>query len=204
MHFSRTFMAAAAATTLAFAAGAASAQVRAGAAAGPVAIASTASTLVVDIAGWETFGTFEDPGNTQAFFDLGAGTEVLGFRWDNLVFESEGFSWQTEFTLSVNSTADEFIDAAPAFGTEEPGIFGPSSGVWGVDGLSFGQAPFTLPDGTLWVTVYESFDDAGRDALVSSGTLTIFYAPIPEPGTYGLMALGLLGVAAAARRRKVG
>jgi hypothetical protein len=50
--------------------------------------------------------------------------------------------------------------------------------------------------------VYDYFNDTGRDALVNAGTLTIFYAPIPEPGTYGLMALGLLGVAAAAARRR--
>jgi len=40
----------------------------------------------------------------------------------------------------------------------------------------------------------------GRQGYYAMDNFT--YAPIPEPGTYGLMALGLLGVAAAARRRK--
>ena len=39
---------------------------------------------------------------------------------------------------------------------------------------------------------------------VTSMTWTAELAPVPEPGTYALMALGLAGVLAAARRRSVG
>jgi hypothetical protein len=64
-------------------------------------------------------------------------------------------------------------------------------------------APFTtLADGQIWVTVYETWVDDGVNAQVSAGTLTVFYQPVPEPATYGLMALGLLAVGGAARRRR--
>jgi hypothetical protein len=39
----------------------------------------------------------------------------------------------------------------------------------------------------------------GRQGYYAMDNFT--YAPVPEPSTYGLMALGLLGVAAAARRK---
>lgn len=170
--------------------------------AAPFALPANASFQTVNLAGWEAVGGFGDPSNTEAFFNIGAGSQVLGFEWSGLTFTAEGVSYQAEFVISVNNAAgSEFMDAAPADGLDFPGIFGPASGTWGVDGLSIG-APFTVADGVLWVTVYDYFDDDGRDALVNGGTLTIFYAPIPEPGTYGLMALGLLGVAAVARRRR--
>jgi len=56
----------------------------------------------------------------------------------------------------------------------------------------------------LRLEFYESLDDFADewDALWQSGSLTFEVSPIPEPSTYGLMGLGLLGVAAAARRRK--
>ena len=62
----------------------------------------------------------------------------------------------------------------------------------------------------LWITVYETVDDPFGDtgllvdATVTAGTLTVTYtSPIPEPAGYGLMGLGLLGLAVAARRRSV-
>lgn len=38
-------------------------------------------------------------------------------------------------------------------------------------------------------------------ALPAGGTIKLSVQPVPEPGTWGLMALGLAGVAAASRRR---
>ena len=84
------------------------------------------------------------------------------------------------------------------------GAFGGAVGAPGPFGAG---APFTAADGVVWVTVYESFNDAGnaRDALITAGTLRIYTsAPIPEPSTYALMALGLAGIALVARRRRAG
>ena len=74
-----------------------------------------------------------------------------------------------------------------------------------------------LADRILRLEFFESFDDgaAFQDGVWHSGqvtighttaggaagTLTLNIGAVPEPGTYGLMALGLFGVLLAARRR---
>lgn len=173
------------------------------------------SSLVVNLAGWQTFGDFGDPANSFAFYTLPAGSVVTGFDYSGLTFLSNGSSWTSELVLSVNNftgapvTIDEFMDWAPSTATSS-GSFGPVSGSWG--GPTGDEGPygaggaFTVGEGAdnVFVTVYESFPDgASPDAVISAGTLTIhFTAPIPEPATYGLMALGLVGVGAIVRRRK--
>ena len=172
-----------------------------------------AQNITIDLAGWQTEGEFGDLGNTNLFITLPAGTIVTGFSYSGLTFTSLGTSWQSELVLSVNNTTggvttiDEYLDWAPSV-DDSSGLFGPVSSGWqgstGAEGPFGAGAAFTLGGGldNLWVTVYETFDDSGVDAIISAGTLTIFITPIPEPATYGLMALGLLGVAVAARRRK--
>jgi hypothetical protein len=198
-----TLSRAAALATLALASTAVLAQRAPVAASVTAALPAGALFVDIDIAGFEAFGDYGNPGNSLTTVDIGTDSSVLGYEWINLSFTAEGFSWQEEFVLSVNdSLGINFMDVAPAFGVQASGTFGPAGGTWGVDGLSVGEPFDVLPDGILLVTVYDYEPDAGRNAIVNSGTLRVFYQPIPEPGTYGLMALGLLGVAAAARRRK--
>lgn len=185
----------------------------------PIATAALGADFIdIDISGWRTFGGFGRAGNSSALVDVGAGTVVTGFDWINLSFTASGASTPIEFTLSVNrnipppSDTEGFIDWSPSTSNLAAGSYGPGSGSWGggvgVPGNFGAGAAFAVDDGLMFVTVYESFDDPFGDtglvldATVATGTLRVFLAPIPEPGTYGLMALGLLAVGAAVRKRQ--
>lgn len=171
------------------------------------------SSVVIDLAGWATFGGFGAPTNSEVFLDLGAGSVITGYSYSGLAFSTLNGSYLSELTLSVNNTdGSSYMDWAPSV-TDAEGSFGPAAGAWGgVDGGAgpFGEGgSFVVGDGQVWVTVYEGFDDPfgdgglTQDASITAGMLTIMYQPVPEPGTYALMAMGLFAVGAAARRRQV-
>lgn len=179
-------------------------------------VSARADFVDVDIAGWQTAGEFGVVDNTFTFLNIAAGSLVTGFSYSNLAFSTQNGSWLREFTISVNnSDATQWLDWAPSLVAAE-GNFGPASGSWGGPtggpGLAFLEGgAFTTTDGSLFFTVYESFDDpigdngTTPDALVSSGVVRIFYtpaAPVPEASTYAMMLLGLAGLGAVARRRK--
>ena len=163
------------------------------------------SFVDIDLSGWQATAAFGEAGNSELTLQLGTGLQITGYDYLDLRFTSQGASFRSEFTLSINdSTATGYMDWAPS-DQLSPGSVGPVSGAWGsAQGAGIG-APFALNDnqGTLWVTVYEGLDDDGVDAVVGAGTLRVYFVPVvPEPSTYALMAVGLLGVAAATRRRQ--
>jgi hypothetical protein len=183
--------------------------------AGVVAIpAGSASFIDINLAGWTSFGGFGAPNNTTVSFDIGAGSVVTGFTYTGVSFTTSNGSWLSELILSVNPTngdaATEYMDWAPSLSDNSGSAT--HSGSWGA--ATGGPGPFgagtsfTAADGLIFVTVYEGFDDpfgdtgSVLDATITAGTMRVFLAPIPEPGTYGMMALGLLAVGAAMRKRQ--
>jgi hypothetical protein len=116
------------------------------------------------------------------------------------------------FTVSVTGAYD-FLNTAAAswdnFTFIYKDAFNPATplvnGVVGNDDRpSIGLSGFNvnLTAGTNYFFITTGFDPSefGAYSLNVSGPGSVITTPVPEPATYGLMALGLFAVAAAARR----
>ncbi len=157
---------------------------------------ASADSVSVDLTGWVSTGGYLNAGNTSTTVSVPVGSQITGITFTDLAFETQNGSFLSEFVLSVNDgTAGDFWDFQVST-TAASGTFGPASGAFDT-GPSSAGGPFTNTE-DLFVTVYELFNDAGTDAVVSGGTLTITYTAIPTPGAMALIGLG--GLVAARRR----
>ncbi len=154
-------------------------------------------------------------GNTIVEVNLGAGAHLNTMDWDvtltafegsqlNLAFMAFGDSQinnQLYFLPSLvadpnggyHSGTEHYTGSVDLRAVDEPG--------WGIVDLSFNLNQ----DGILRLEFAQNLDLLpGADAVWNSARLTFGYsvAPVPEPGTYGMMLLGLGAIGMAARRRR--
>jgi hypothetical protein len=168
-------------------------------------LSAQAASFDIDLAGWVAAGDFGDVGNSFQVLNVGAGQTVTGWTYTNLEFTTTGDSWMSELVVSVNEDdISDWLDWSPS-STNAGGTFGPADGAWGDAAGSPGPfgagGPFVSQSGDLYIETYLSwFDPPPVGINIQSGTLHI--QVVPEPGTYGLMALGLFAVGAAVRRRR--
>jgi len=154
-------------------------------------------------------------GNTIVEVSLGAGAHLNTMDWDvnltafegsqlNLAFMAFGDSQinnQLFFLPSLvadpnggyHSGTEHYTGSVDLRAVDEPG--------WGIVDLSFNLNQ----DGILRLEFAQNLDLLpGADAIWNSAKFTFGYSvsPVPEPGTYGMMLLGLGAIGLVARRRQ--
>ena len=156
------------------------------------------ATVSLDVAGIESFDGFGSPLNERRFIDILPNVHIVGLSWAvNLT--TYGFSWLSEMSVDLNDGGLAGVSLSPGFGDDRSGT-GTYSGSADLVALN---AAFSLgASGRLFFDFFETFVDNGGagDGRWNSGTLSVSF--IPEPASFGLAALALLGLGASSRRRQ--
>ena len=167
---------------------------------------STFIDYVFDVSGIFSVDPFGDPLNEVRSIDLGPNAHVIGTGWDVTLF-ADAPSWLSELRVMFGATSTPaIVQLTPGIGDNFPGTLSYTSGGV-VDLVGLGLDYLVDADGQLRMEFFESFDDfpGDWDGIWESGTLTIRIesedVEVPEPSIYGLLLLGLAGVATSSRRR---
>jgi hypothetical protein len=151
------------------------------------------TTVSFDVSGITSRDVFLTPTNTVAFLQLAPFAEVTRIDFDvNLT--SFGPSWLSELQVVFTDTdITTGVFSSPGFGADNNGTQSfVGFGDLVAQGLNFNVGA----DGRLRLEFADQFDDpeVNPDGRWNFGTLTFTVSAVPEPGSYGLMALGLLGL----------
>ncbi len=171
---------------------------QAAAAAVPTAAATTTTMTTaqvqLDVTGIDSFTTFRGAGNFVTFLQVAPFAHVTAIDFDvNLsAFDPSMLSGLAVIFTDSGITAG--VSSRPGFGTDTPGT---QSFVGGGDLIAQGLDFFVGSDGRLRLEFVETLDDASvsPDGRWNAGSLRFTVSAVPEPGAFGLMAVGALGLA---------
>ncbi len=158
---------------------------------------------IINVTGINSVAAAGAAGNTVLSFNVGAGASVVGLGWD-VNITAIAPSWLAEMAVGFRNTDNTGgVNLSVGVNDSMPGTASYSSG--GIlDLIGLGLSFTANANGLVRVEFYESFNDpeVNPDGIWNSGSLTLRVVPVPEPATYGMMALGLLAVGGMVRRRK--
>jgi hypothetical protein len=157
--------------------------------------------LEIDISDILSMDLFGAANNSVILYDVGGstpwGNDVVldGIGWD-LTIQAVGDSWLSDALIYLDDAVDP--DGLGVVGN--PGMYDRHSGaatyILDVQDLTDnGIADVPLPDGWLWIEMFEFYDDypGAMDAKYLTGS-TLYVSAHPEPGTIMLLGLGIAGV----------
>jgi hypothetical protein len=156
-----------------------------------------AYVATLDVAGIFSNDVLGSASNETRFLDLVADARIIGISWDVSLF-ADAPSWLSEMSVDLNDGAGGGFSLSPGFGVNNPGT---ESFSGTADLVALGSAFSLGASGRLNFEFFETFDDFANDwdGIWRQGTLTVTY--VPEPASFGLAGLALLGLGATTRRR---
>lgn len=165
--------------------------------------AMTTTLYNFDVAAIFSFDGFGDPQNERGQINVGAGARVTGIGWNVTLF-ADSPSWLEEMAVGFfDGNGDFVLQLRPGVGDDFPGTASYSSGGI-IDLIGLGLDFSVGANGLLNFEFFETFDDFANDwdGRWERGALTIqtTTTAVPEPTTLGMMALGLLMIAARRQR----
>lgn len=160
--------------------------------------AQAAGVVMLNVAGIQSLDAFGSPLNATRFIDILPNVRIVGVSWV-VDLSTIGASWLSEISVDLNDGALAGASLSPGFGDNRSGN-GAYSGSADLVALN---ADFYLgASGRLNFEFFETFVDNGGagDGRWNSGTLSVSF--VPEPASFGLAALALLGLGVTSTRRR--